>query len=185
MKKTFIIIHGLNGSPEGHWQDYLYNDLKRLGNKVFFPQFTDNNNPNLDLWLNQLHNLHEHITENTVIIAHSMGVILWLHYLNKYKKTKVLNTILVAPPSNDFLKTNKNTISFSEFILDSHAFQNSSIKSLLIASTNDEYCVETAKKIFVDKLKIDYLELPPDTGHINIDSGFGKWNNILQIALNS
>ena len=62
---------------------------------------------------------------------------------------------------------------------------NSLFKNLLIASTNDEYCVQTAKKEFSDILKMAYLELPPYTGHINIDSGFGRWNDILKIVLNS
>ena len=44
----FIIIHGFKGSPKGHWQDFLYEDLKIKGEKVFFPQFSDNDNPNLD-----------------------------------------------------------------------------------------------------------------------------------------
>ena len=184
-KKEFIIIHGLNGSPKGHWQDFLYEDLKELGENVFFPQFSNNGNPNLNLWLEQLHKLEKHINENTVVIAHSMGVILWLNYLNKYKKTRILNTILVAPPSNDFLKSNKTTNSFSNFILDKDLFHDSTNKSLLIASTNDEYCTETAKKAFSDILNINYLELLADSGHINIDSGFGRWDDILKIALDN
>jgi len=83
------------------------------------------------------------------------------------------------------LKSNKNAYSFANFVLDKELFHTSTNKSLLIASTNDEYCTETAKKAFSDILKINYLELAPSSGHINIDSGFGRWNDILKIALDS
>ena len=73
----------------------------------------------------------------------------------------------------------------SNFILDKDLFHDSTNKSLLIASTNDEYCTETAKKAFANILKTNYLELPADSGHINIDSGFGRWDDILKIALDN
>lgn len=184
-KREFIIIHGLNGSPEGHWQNYLYKELKKRGEKAFFPQFPENNQPNLEKWIAYLNKFKKHIHENSTIIAHSMGVILWLHYLKKQLNIKVKNIILVAPPSNDFLRGNIYTNSFSNFPLDYKEFENSREKSVLIASANDIYCKETAKSIFAANLPLEYVELPKEAGHINIESGYGSWKYILELALRS
>lgn len=179
----YLILHGYNGSNEGHWQHFLYNDLKNLNKKVYFPQFPNNSHPNLEKWINYLNKFKNKIDENTTIIAHSMGVILWLHYISRYNNIKAKKIILVAPPSNEFLLSNENTISFSNFNLNGNLLKKISKDNLLIASTNDEYCTETAKEVFVKPLEINYIELPPKAGHINIKSGYGKWNDILNITL--
>lgn len=183
--KEYIILHGLNGSPENHWQWFLYKDLKILGEKVYFPQFPNNEKPDLDKWIHYLSKFKNHIHKNTVIIAHSMGVILWLHYLEKNTEIKVNKTILVAPPSAVFLDSNDFTKTFSSFHLNKGLVKNSTKKALLIASQNDKFCLPSAKEIFLEKLNIDYMELPPKAGHININSGYGYWKEILPLILNS
>lgn len=186
MKNTeYIILHGLNGSSQGHWQWYLHKDLKKLGKKVYFPQFPNNENPDLNTWMNYLDKFKKHIHENTVIIAHSMGVILWLHYLEKNIGIKIKKIILVAPPSKDFLESNDSTKTFSNFVLNNELFQNSTKNSFLIATENDEFCLPNAKINFLEKLNMNYLELPPEAGHINIKSGYGYWEKILSLTLNS
>ncbi|MBN2838674.1 MAG: alpha/beta hydrolase [Fusobacteriaceae bacterium] len=182
-RKEFVIIHGLNGSPVGHWQDFLYRELNTKNYRVYFPQFSENSYPRLNVWLNELNKLEEHIHSNTVIIAHSMGVILWLYYLEKYRNTKVLKTILVAPPSNDFLRNHIYTEEFSNFPLNKGLLRKSCKNNLLIASRGDKYCPETAKEIFVKSLELEYKELPSTAGHINIESGFGKWEEIFEIVV--
>ena len=183
-KREYIIIHGLNGSPEGHWQHFLHEDLRERGEKVFFPQFPNNNSPNLELWLKYFDKYKNHIHENTIIIAHSMGVIFWLHFIEKNFNIKIKKCILVAPPSRDFLERHEYTKSFSNFVLDKNLFHRVNKSSLLIATANDEYCIPEAKEAF-GLLDIEYYSLPPKAGHINILSGYGKWEKILEIALKS
>lgn len=183
--REYIILHGLNGSPEGHWQHFLYDDLKKRGEKLFFPQFPKNDRPDLNIWIKYLDKFRNHIHENTVIIAHSMGVILWLHYIQKRANIRVKKCILVAPPSKDFLDKGDFTRSFSEFVLDRELFHKINKNSLLIATDNDQYCIPRAQVIFGKGLGIDYLPLPSEAKHINVSSGYGKWEKILELALNS
>lgn len=178
--KEYIIIHGLGGSPQGHWQDFLYKELQNQGKKVLFPQFPNNSQPSLEDWICELHGLKEHIHENTVVIAHSMGVILWLHYISKYIDTRINKAILVAPPSREFLVSHDFAKSFADFSLDKENFHRVNLHSLLIASTNDEYCLPSAWEKFGKILDLDYLELAPEAGHINMASGYGKWQDFLK-----
>ncbi len=175
MNKNIVIIHGLNGSPKGHWQYILNEELGVEGENVFFPQFSNNNRPNLNVWLDELHKTFLEIDGEINIIAHSMGVILLLHYLQKYT-LPLNNVLLVAPPSNDFLSSNENTKTFANFPLNPKDFREKVNKTLLVASNNDVYCKEGAIKIFAEKLDIPNKLLPDSFGHINIDSGHGKWD---------
>lgn len=184
-RKEFLIIHGLNGSPSEHWQGHLYQELRTNKEKVFFPQFPNNNKPDLEKWLKYMNRFDKHIHENTVIIAHSMGAILWFHYIQNNPHKKVKKVILVAPPSREFLLGSANTNSFSNFLLDKEIFYKTSLDSLLIATTNDEYCKDTAYKEFGIPLEMNYFELEPKARHINIQSGYGKWDYIYSLAVNS
>lgn len=184
-RKEILIIHGLNGSPSEHWQAKLYEELKEDKEKVFFPQFPNNDKPNLNNWLSYLKKFERHIHEDTIVIAHSMGAILWLHYIKENPNKKVKKVVLVAPPSRDFLLSSSNTNSFSNFNLDKELLHSTSSDSLLIATTNDEYCKDTAYKEFGIPLGINYLELEPEARHINVNSGYGKWDYIYRLAVNS
>lgn len=175
MKRNIVIIHGLNGSPKGHWQYILNKQLKSINDRVFFPQFSNNIKPNLELWLQELNDLFEEIEGEINIVAHSMGVILLLHYLQKYTRS-FNNVLLVAPPSNDFLINNKNTDTFANFPLNPKDFEEKVKNTLLVASNNDIYCKEGAVNLFGHKLSIETLLLADSYGHINIDSGHGKWD---------
>lgn len=179
--KVYLIIHGLGGSPKGHWQDYLYEDLETQGENVIFPQFPDKDEPDLEAWISTLHSYKEYIHDNTVVIAHSMGVILWLHYISKYNNIRINKAILVAPPSKEFLLTHSFAKTFADFQLNKENFHMTNYSSLLIASRNDDYCLPSAWENFGKKLDLNYLELPPEAKHINIASGYGKWVELLKL----
>lgn len=183
--REFIIIHGLNGSPTGHWQDFLFNYLINNNETVHFLDFPNKDKPELELWLAHLQSYEKNLHENTIVIAHSMGVILWLHYINRFLKTKIKKLILVAPPSNEFLLSSKKTESFADFQLNKKNLHSSAQDIVMIATNNDNYCIQGAESSFAKILEIPFIELPMEARHINIDSGYGEWDLIQNLAINS
>ncbi|MBZ4683343.1 MAG: serine hydrolase [Fusobacteriaceae bacterium] len=178
MKKTYIIIHGLNGSPKGHWQHWLYEKLKNNNENVIFPQFLNNSKPDLKVWLKTLHTTLQNIHNEKIIICHSLGVILWFHYSMKYNIENVKYLLLVAPPGTEALKNIKELNSFKEIKLNKNQILNSAKHIRLVATENDEYCKEGAINLYAKKLNIDYDILPPEKGHINIETGYGEWKSV-------
>lgn len=185
MNKTYIIIHGLNGSPEGHWQHILFENLKSHGENVLFPQFSKNSKPVLKNWLGELNSLINNIEGEKVIIAHSLGVILWFHYTNSYKIEEVSSLLLVAPPGNSALSSIKELNSFADINIDKDKFKKSAKKIRLVATENDSYCIENAINIYGKALNLDYDILSPDKGHINMKSGYGEWKSVYNWCFDS
>lgn len=83
----FLIIHGLGGTSEGNWFPWLKKELENLGHEVIVPDFPNSMNPDLNEWLEHLKNFD--FDENTIFIAHSLGVPFTLHILEKFKLKSV------------------------------------------------------------------------------------------------
>lgn len=167
----YLILHGWGGSDAPHWQSHLASTLAaNYGCVSFFP-FTNPDMPKLSIWKKELLE-HLEFFQPDIVICHSLANILWFHLCNdkalaNLKKPKQL--YLVAPPALDCTIAELDTFFPLQAPKELYAK-----KSLLITSTNDPYlCVEDAYKLQKD-LDIEMLMLE-NAGHINAESGFGKW----------
>ena len=71
---TIFIIHGAYGNPEENWFPWLKKELENLNIKVFVPSFPTPENQTLENWLKVFEDYKEYVDENTIFIAHSLGV---------------------------------------------------------------------------------------------------------------
>ena len=183
MNRSFIVLHGLGGSGSEHWQSWLYKELLDAGENVYYPTLPDFDNPHKDKWLQTLEETFQTISsDNITVVAHSLGCILWLHFVLKHgKKLKntVTRVILVAPPS-PYLKHDLIQRFFPLPVKGKEIIQSCN-DTIQIQSTNDPYCSVEDSQFFKD-LGIKQL-LVVNKGHINIDSGFGEWHWILNYCL--
>ena len=183
MGQSFLILHGLGGSGPEHWQSWLYNQLVDAGEKVFYPTLPEYDNPHKDKWIQTLEDTFKTIASDQItVIAHSLGCILWLHFVCKNDKLindRVNRVVLVAPPS-PYLK-HKIIQRFFPLMVKGKETIQSFNRTLQIQSTNDPYCSVEDSQFFKD-LGLEQL-LVINKGHINIDSGFGKWQWILDYCL--
>ena len=183
MNRSFIVLHGLGGSGPEHWQSWLYKELVNAGEKVYYPTLPEYDDPHKDKWIHTLEDtFHNVYSDNITVVAHSLGCILWLHFAHKNDpilKKFVKRVILVAPPS-PYLKHEMIQRFFPLPVKGKETIQ-SYRNTLQIQSTNDPYCSVEDSQYFKD-LGIKQL-LVVNKGHINIDSGFGKWQWILDYCL--
>lgn len=84
---TFLLLHGWYGSPPGHWQHWLAGQLRAQGHTVHFPELTHPLNPELEPWLEtvrfEMNAIKTGGESGLSVICHSLGAILWLHYLHR------------------------------------------------------------------------------------------------------
>lgn len=94
-KKLFYILHGYGADPDDNWFPWLKKELEKKGYKVIVPEFPHSAQPRLSEWLDVL---NKAVKENGkgMIIGHSLGGTLAVHYILKGGKAK--KVILVAPP---------------------------------------------------------------------------------------
>ena len=176
MSKKVLIIHGWGGSDEPHWQAWLASELARNYGCVNFLRFSDVEYPHLSTWSNELVDALEDFKPDAVV-CHSVANTLWFHLCNEKRIKPVKELFLVAPPSMSC--SIKELQSFFPIHTPKTLYCN---KAILISSTNDPYMsIGEAKKLQNDlNIKMKILE---NAGHINADSGYGKWPWILEQLL--
>jgi len=180
-QQSFLILHGLGGSGPDHWQTWLYQELTKRNYSVFYPTFSNLNSPNKKEWLRELSTTMERIPKQhkLTVITHSLGCLLWIHYA-ALKNMKIADqTILVAPPSPTIVLSEAKT--FYPVPLNGNHLLNVAKETLFIHSTNDPYCSIEDSKHYTN-LGVSSLEFP-NMGHINTDSGYVKWQWILEFCM--
>lgn len=164
-----LILHGWEGSPEPHWQDWLAKKLKKNGAIVSFPELPSAFFPKKDVWVSAVLKEIESFKPN-VVVCHSLGCTTWFHILNSHKIEGIEKLLLVAPPRND-LDGYEDIATFFPCKLPSDI---QAKKGLLVLSDDDKYLSMKEAKTVIDGLKIK-TKILHDAGHINTDSGYGSF----------
>ena len=66
MSTSYLLLHGLGGSGPEHWQTWLSTQLVERGQRVYYPQFPDHDEPSLAIWLQELSELMDAIPQDEV-----------------------------------------------------------------------------------------------------------------------
>ena len=160
-----VIVPGLGGSEETHWQTHLQ---RVLPNATRVEQ--DNwEKPELTKWVDEL--VHTVKTRpGAVIVAHSLGCPLVAHLAMRRPDLPIAAALLVAPADVDSAERTPSHIrSFAPVPLRRLPF-----RSILVASTNDPYVTIDRAHELAAAWGADFVDAGP-TGHINVESGFGPW----------
>jgi predicted alpha/beta hydrolase family esterase len=172
MKKV-LIVHGWGGSDYPHWQSYLASEIAKDYGCVYFLKFKDVDNPTFNEWSNELLSALDEFKPD-VVVCHSLANTLWFHLANQEKLKKIKKLFLVAPPS-----MHCHLQELSEFFPCETPSDLFCEDALLVGSTNDPYMDESELLRLQAELGVD-IELVKNGGHLNSDSGYGKWDWIVQ-----
>ena len=170
-----LILHGWGGSDAPHWQAELACEIAKDYGTVSFPLLNNCHFPSRNRWIRQVKAILEAFKPDTVV-CHSLASTLWFWLCEENIRT-VERLFMVSPPS---LTTTENTIkTFFPCPMpdDLHAK-----KLQMIVSDNDPWItVEEASKIAKhDNIPLTVIE---NAGHINADSGYGKWPLIERLVM--
>jgi uncharacterized protein len=167
VSRSFLILHGLEGSGPGHWQTWLAARLRADSERVAYPDLPDADMPTLSAWREALDGELAALPEGEVIVVcHSLACLLWLHHVAEGGR-QANRVLLVAPPSEG---ANAPQIA---------AFFPVPLPALaggarLVCSDDDPYCPEGAATLYGEPLGIP-VDLLPGGGHLNPDAGYGSW----------
>jgi len=169
-----LLLHGWGGSDFPHWQSWLACELAKNYGCVDFLRLPSFDTPKLSQWLAYV-SAHIKKTSPEIVVCHSLGNILWFHLCNAgLLEGRCEELYLVAPPSLscDIVELQ----SFFPVQLPSDMYA----KNIhLIVSDNDPYMHLSEAEKLAQKLGVK-MHLLKNAGHINAQSGFGKWPWILK-----
>jgi len=180
---TFVILHGLDGSPAGHWQKWLEEELLTRDFRVQFPDLPEKEAPELQDWLVLLHSTIVDAGPNVTVVAHSLGAVLWMQYASLSSGAAVERVLLVAPPGLSELDELGRIRGHRSVSFDRERIHFAARTNLMAGSLQDPFCRRGFADEYSRPLDITPIYLPDHFRHVNIESGHGPWPFALRWSL--
>ncbi|WP_267921359.1 RBBP9/YdeN family alpha/beta hydrolase [Staphylococcus cohnii] len=99
-----FIIHGYQASTKSHWFQWLAAQMKPYGYNVEIVYLPNSDYPELDSWCQAIDNIVQNkLNSETIIVAHSLGVISILHYLTSLKASSKIKGLFLISGFNEKL----------------------------------------------------------------------------------
>jgi len=192
MADEYLILHGWqNHRPDGHWQRWLADELTGLGARVRYPQLPEPDAPALEDWIDRLEaELDGTDPDSLVVVAHSLGCLLWLAYAARraargVEEPVAKRVLLVAPAAAEVLRGIPEIAAFAPADVDGTAraalSASASERGVVIASDADPFCPDGAERTYAVPLDLDVVVVDGG-GHLTMDDGYGPFPLVLELA---
>jgi predicted alpha/beta hydrolase family esterase len=177
LARSFLILHGYEGSGPDHWQTWLAGRLRDAGETVSYPDLPSPFAPTLPAWRSALEAELRALPGAPNVIAHSLACLLWLHHCAQPvpEGGKAARVLLVAPPS--LAGAPRPIRQFFPVPLRRERVAAAADDTRIVCSPDDPYCPEHAAAVYAEPLGLAVDELG-GCGHINPESGFGPWPDV-------
>lgn len=179
--ENYFIIHGSFSSPYSNWIGWLHNFIQTEGKQVYVPNFPVGvGYQNYENWSRLLKNYLDIglIGENTIIIAHSIAPVFISKFLIE-NKVKIKKLISVCGFNNYFgINEEYDTVNKSMYTDNLEEVRKYVSEIVCFYSNNDPYVKYEAEKEFANTISTEQI-LIPDAGHINSESGFDTFEDIV------
>lgn len=177
-----IIIHGIYSNPSGNWFPWLKKELELEGYAVIVPKFPTPINQTLEKWLEAMGKIRDDISEETVLIGHSLGAAFILSYLEK-APTKIRGVVLVSGFHTPLgIPLDKMNSSFVAKPFDWEGVKAHCGEFVVVCSDDDPYIPLSKSKELAR-----YLSVAPTVihhgGHLNKEAGYVEFPLLKKIIL--
>lgn len=175
--KTVYILPGYGANKDDHWFNAVKRNIEDKQTTAKIISFPNPNQPNTADWQNTLDRELHAIDENTFFVAHSLGTITLLHYLERHSTHQIGGIILVSG-------LNRPAQAFPE--LDQYISENQfdpkqlpKVKHQLMFISSNDKSVEPELSISLAKqLNMPYI-LIPNSGHFLRTDGYTTFPQLI------
>jgi uncharacterized protein len=175
MSNKVLILHGWGGSDFPHWQSELASEIAKNYGTVSFPLLDNCHFPSKKRWIKQVKTILQEFKPDTVV-CHSLANTLWF-WLCQEEMVEIERLIMVSPPS---LTTNIETLkTFFPCEIPQKLYAK---KIEIIVSNNDPYITIDEAQNMAKSIHAS-LTIIKNAGHINANSGHGKWALIENLVI--
>lgn len=177
---NYFIIHGSFGNPFGNWFRWLHDYIENAGH-VYVPSFPIGEEyQNYENWSKLLKYYLDLglIDEDTTIIVHSIAPVFISKFLTE-NKVKVKKLIFVCG-FNNYLGINEeyDTVNRTMYFDNLKEVKQYADEIICFYSDNDPYVKYEVEKEFADTVATEQI-LIPNAGHINSESGYDVFEDII------
>lgn len=180
MASNIFIFHGAGGYPTENWFPWLKEKLEAKGHQIFVPQFPSppQQPAKITEWFDVLKNYNHSITEDAILIGHSVGGIFTLRVLERLTHS-IKAVFLVGTPIGikPILEYDQDK-SFSGFSFDWKIIRKNSKNFIVYHSDNDPYVSLANGEQLAKELGVSFTFIP-QAGHFNAKAGYTIFPDLL------
>ncbi|MFB4297443.1 RBBP9/YdeN family alpha/beta hydrolase [Actinomadura sp. NTSP31] len=169
---AYIIIPGIDGSDEQHWQTLWERQWDTSAVRISPASWSA---PDLDDWVGAVQEAYDEASRRdrrVVLVAHSLGCWAASTWLNRNPSSPPGAAFLVAPPDPDGPAfPHQAAATFTDV-----SSQPLPCPALVVGSTDDPYCTPEAAAGFAARWEARW-HLAGACGHINSASSLGSWQH--------
>lgn len=174
-KPAVVIIPGLRDHVDEHWQSYLAAELAADCQVLEVPTQTEDK-LNLQRRLEAISNTLSQLNGPAVLVAHSAGCLMLVHWAAKQQCRQIQAALLVAPPdlNQPWPAQYPSPDTLQQQGWSPLPDQPLPFPALVVSSCNDHLATASAVAAMARQWHAALLPLG-EVGHLNPASGFGYW----------
>ncbi|MED4267851.1 RBBP9/YdeN family alpha/beta hydrolase [Priestia megaterium] len=183
MRKQVYIIHGYGASPASHWFPWLKEKLMADDHQVSVLHMPNSSAPEKGEWLETLANKIKNLDDNTYFVAHSLGSITLLNYLEQLNPLPGFGGFVLV---SGFSERLSSLSSLDPFTVKEVDYQKiiSATNSRAVIAARDDYIVPFQLSQNLSK-QLDTSFYPIEKGgHFLEDDGFIAFQLVYDILNN-
>jgi uncharacterized protein len=165
MRPQILTLPGLGATGPQHWMSLWEGENPET---CFRVQQGEWDEPVCAEWVDELERAVAPAGPERVLVAHSLGCHLVVHWAQR-TKLRVRGALLVAPPDLQSPAMPPGSIGFAPLPQIKLPF-----KSIVVASRNDPYCTLAEARAMAATWGAQFFDAG-SAGHINVASGHGRW----------
>lgn len=177
--KGVVLVPGYGANPASDWFPWL---SRSISEKFALPTTTvkmpNPKIPRLRAWLSALQSQVGTIDEGTYFIAHSLGCITLLRFLESLPDGLCVGGVILVSCFDEPLRLLPIVNSFTAVRPDYGAIVSRVGKSLVISSTSDILVPQRLSEKVRDSLGADFLQIP-NAGHFSAFDGYTEFPQLL------
>ncbi|KAF0093879.1 MAG: hypothetical protein E1N59_2532 [Puniceicoccaceae bacterium 5H] len=162
------IIHGYGGAPDRHWFPWLQDQIGDRA-ETHIPQLPDPDQPEPQAWQDALDAAIERLDAHTYLVAHSLGCVSLLRFLQGKPEARVGGVVLVSGFTRE-IERYPNLAAFLEAPLDFAQLRRQSPHYTLLTSDNDTHVPPDLTRRLATDLGGHLIQIP-GAGHFIDEDG--------------
>ncbi|MGQ1140440.1 RBBP9/YdeN family alpha/beta hydrolase [Acinetobacter baumannii] len=176
MRQIFV-LHGYSASINDHWFLDLKHQIEDENTTVTLIPFPDSEHPDIDAWQKVLDDQIPAVNENTYFVAHSLGVITLLHFLQRRDYQNIGGMILVSGFSGPISDSSPLSPYITKSKVDTNYFGDIK-KKLVYLSDNDDLVPPQLTIQLAKDIDAPYITVP-NGGHFLGREGYTEFPQLV------
>ncbi|MDD1515816.1 RBBP9/YdeN family alpha/beta hydrolase [Priestia megaterium] len=183
MGKQVYIIHGYGASPSNHWFPWLKEKLLADDHQVSVLHMPNSSDPKKEEWLKTLTNKIKDLDNNTYFVAHSLGSITLLNYLEQLDPLPEFGGFILVSGFSERLSSLPSLDPFTVKEVDYQKIISAANSRAVIAAKDDYIVPCELSQNFSKQLDASFYSIEKG-GHFLEDDGFITFQMVYDILNN-